>query len=910
MNMNDSSHSPRIFIGREKELDLLEKWFHDKESQHWFMVLTGGGGVGKSQLLEHFADKERSSVNPAMVTSHIIDLYWTAHQTEIGILRSLASQLAGPDGFVSFNKILSKNEPSRDISDEVRDAFFDGYKRLDQKSILLLFDTLEVASDSAIRFFLQTAPQLKSINSGMRILTASRPPLPIELVDSDFVKLLPLDGLTFSEFSECVRKAVEGRKVPEDTIKRVHTTTNGKPIWAGLLADWINYGNDPSKIDTSSFEAFKENVLQPISVPSEPEDTIILAMAHLSRRCNEQILSHVLSGVADRLGIEIPQILEDLSGVSFVKYKKPIGDDTGVCLLHDEMRDLVYDLLQKRIDPWGSIRKDWSRKAVEYYDNEIQQLNSKSQASLLDFQVLNAERLYYSFHLGSDEAFDRYQKLFAQAKSTDVLEELNEEVDAARKAFKIELSPPNERRYILNEALVDHRRERYVEAIEKFNTLNNDSQCETELLANARWRLVMAHTLIGELQNAIDMGIEWTKWLQEKIQNTAVNDDSRKTLTRQLASLHSQLGQAYRKQGNAKVAVETYNRALNLYYQSDSPHDEVANTRINLVGAYLELGLELGLSGKALEQCKAAYRAYKVLDDPYHLGRVHNVWGLIHDGMLEEDKAKEHFDKALQYFRDARNRRGQGMCQVAQARMIRRELSYQEKHKEEKLSVEQQEGNYKIVNDLLDAAIANLKGRDLALLAIAFNEKGTLLRERKRFDEAIQLFNESNKIAGTLSHKHRLADNLQDMAQTFYQKNEFDKAIEFAEKAIDCGYPQPSGRARRTIADVLFDRQDYDGAFEAICHSCTEIVQLDTGSLGDGPLRRTRLYEEWIDWVVNLLLKLPTVEERDIRRRQLIKCWNKGTINGEMLSVAHPDFISALENLVYDDKWNNTHNRG
>ncbi|HKX33169.1 MAG TPA: tetratricopeptide repeat protein [Blastocatellia bacterium] len=758
---------------------------------------------------------------------------------------------------------------------------------------MLVFDTLEKAGGSAIRFLTQTAPHLKEVNSNTYILAAGRQ-IPAELVDSKYVEKLPLGGLNENDFSRFFSETVNGRSIPEEIARRVHTVSKGRPIWAGLFADWTNAGNDPVSIDTSGFEKFREQVLQPVSNLREPEDTLILAMAHLSRRCNESLLSHVLSGVTDKLGIDIPKQVKKLARFTFVKYIEPIGDDVGSCLLHDEMRDLVHDHLWRILDTSGRQRKEWSRKAVTFYDREIRRAEAKAQPVALDLQELNAERLYYLFHVNPVEAFDCYQRLFTEARSTDVLEELNEEIAVAQRDFGEELPQPLKRRYLLKLADVDMHRERYARAIERFTALSEDVDCEVEILANARWRLMMVYNLHGEFQRSVARGDEWKVWLESRLHNLQPGDDAYKALNLELASLYSQLGYSYRLQSIPSEAAGHYNKALELYHRFGASRDLIANTRTNLAAAYLQLGQ----STKALEQCKAAYHAYLPIGDPYHLGRVHNVWGLIHDGFIQEDAALEQYNKAIQFFQEARSKRGQGMSQVAQARMLRRQ--HWHKHRKSAIPPEETERTFKKIGELIDAAIANLESGDPVLRATAIGEKGALLRAQGRFDEAVVLFRESNKIARKIKHNHQIADTLQSMARALYHKGDFETAIELAEEAISYEVPRPSGRARRTIADIHFRRKNYEGAFEEISRSCSEIVQMDTGSLGDSPARRDQVYGEWIDWVKRLLLELPTAEERQARTRQLIDRWNGLEVDGEPLGMLHPEFVSVLENLEYN----------
>lgn len=292
------------------EVTEFSSWLRDSERQQWVTALIGPGGIGKSQLIEHIADTEQRKED-VLVTVRTIDLYWTAHQVEVGILRSIALQLGGESSFANFFRLLRDTTLPKDASDLIRGAFFDDYTNLSQKSVLLIFDTLEVASDSAIRFLTKVAPRLRSINPNTRILIAGRQ-LPLVLARLDYIRTINLKGLTREDFSEYL-SAVTGRDVPTEIVARVHEITDGRPMWAGLLADWIKAGNAPLNIDTKSFEDFRRDVLKPVENLNIPENFAVLAIAHLNRRCNEKLLSRVLSD----FNIDAAKIIESLSGFTF-----------------------------------------------------------------------------------------------------------------------------------------------------------------------------------------------------------------------------------------------------------------------------------------------------------------------------------------------------------------------------------------------------------------------------------------------------------------------------------------------------------------------------------------------------------------------------------------------------------------
>jgi tetratricopeptide (TPR) repeat protein len=450
------------------------------------------------------------------------------------------------------------------------------------------------------------------------------------------------------------------------------------------------------------------------------------------------------------------------------------------------------------------------------------------------------------------------------------------------------------RHYRLRQSQVEHQRERYNNAIEILDKLNGDSECELALLAMVRRGLITSHTLGGNVQKAIDDGEKWISWLEPLIQNSH-DEITSQSLSKELGALYSQLGQAYRKQNRSLTARDYYEKALKLYDQfANAAKAEIASTKINLAFVYHELGR----FSEALAQCRAALWINEKLGDPYQLGRSHNVLGIIYDGVLREDDARGHFEKALQYFEEAKSKRGQAMARIAYGRMLRQKQLYNEKR--ERTIIDLSERLYSEAEEMLDRAITDLRETEVdpSLLAVALNEKATLFRQQKKLDESLKLFNESSDIAYETMNRYRLADNLQDIAIVYYLKGEFDLALESANKAIQEAaddHPHISGRARRTIASVLYDRGDIEGAFSAISDSCIEIVRVDPECFTDSFTRKERLLEEWLDWVKDLIDRLPTTEMKNRKIEQLIQRWHEGEIDGKPLITIHPGFIETLK---------------
>lgn len=108
--MSEQLYGPKIFVGRQEQIELFEQMLQEPQAK-WILNLWGRGGIGKTQLLHRFIDIARQRPG-VLVTAELIDLYWTAHQRELGILESIARQIA-PEQFAPFFAALRRASAHR-----------------------------------------------------------------------------------------------------------------------------------------------------------------------------------------------------------------------------------------------------------------------------------------------------------------------------------------------------------------------------------------------------------------------------------------------------------------------------------------------------------------------------------------------------------------------------------------------------------------------------------------------------------------------------------------------------------------------------------------------------------------------------------------------------------------------------
>ena len=426
--------SSPIFIGRCEELSLFERLLDNPDDTQWILSIIGAGGQGKTQLLNKFAEivqARRASGQNILVTAKPIDFYWTAHQREAGVLDSLANLLESADEFRGFQTELRKY---RDLSPgdvdpaqlqhmamEARARFLEGYQKLSKdKRIVLLFDTAELAGDALSGFWQNILPRIR-----FNTLIVSVGRQPISLLPEDQVIQIEITGFSDQEISDYLeRQEVEA---DSDLVSRIAMLSGGRPILVAVLVDWFRDGHALSELLAyTQPEEFEKAMVDYIRKLRHPEDRAILAMAHLYRRFDEDILAHILD-----LSIEdATRLILSLSRFTFVKYRPTLGNESGSCLLHDAMRDMVNKYIWSALDPLGEYRLGWSSKIVSYYEDKIEVENDR-----LKRQSFCLERLHYWLDSNLEDAFGFSSVLFEEAvDNSDVglMEAINAEISPYR----------------------------------------------------------------------------------------------------------------------------------------------------------------------------------------------------------------------------------------------------------------------------------------------------------------------------------------------------------------------------------------------------------------------------------------------------------------------------------------------
>jgi tetratricopeptide (TPR) repeat protein len=900
--MTNQNYGSKIFVGREQETvrfeHMLDQLMDKPEDAKWILNVHGPGGIGKTQLLYKYLEvcqQRRERGASLLFTDSLVDFYSTAHQHELAVLKTIAerSDAKSFGDFIvalnSYQKLLSQSEPDpfqvSERAARARERFFDACKSLGDRLVVIFFDTTEQATGSILDTLCDDFRELKGCHPQILIVMAGREPMQLLNFPPDAIESLGLSGFAAEEIQGYfVRQEI---KILPGVAVKIAKLSRGKPILVALTVDWIRNGNDPGELIAFPPDSFEQAIVERVQELNFPENEAIMAMAHFYRRFDEQIMAYLL----ELTGEDAIKLTEELSRFTFVKYRPPLDGRLGSCLLHDEMRVLVNRHVWPIWDPTGEYRRQWTPRIVEYYDRKI-----KTEPDRMERQNFCQERLYYWLSIDIKSAFAYYLELAEQAFAafdTDLLEGINSEVEKVEKLFGKRLDPFMRRRYEYYHALSLYQCERATEAIQLLEGLLINPDTEPHLQAAAHAHLVEFYSDSGSLNQAISTGLDGEKLFDALLGKLKEKDASYSTLQRDFGVLCNNLGYTYRKRYDYAKTIDYYEKALEHFAASGGAYTQRARTDNNL-GFVLH---QLRRDDEALARVNAALDTRRRLKAPYELGFSYNVLGSIRLDQWRLDEAQRYFEHARQEFKSVESERGQALVDIAYGRLLRQ--SGLQKDVLEQMPDPQRE-EYQQANQVLARAVETfLKFKDNFNLSEALNEMGTLFRQQKKWQDSIHCFEESATLSSKIGNRYREADNLQDIGILYDVTGELDKAIVFTQQAIEIANEIDAkylfARAQRTLANVLMKQAQYDKAFESAGTALIYFVMLDPEKS-----KREAFYDEWMIWIRDLVLKLPTQEKVIEKTEYLICRWEQNEDGGRRPVDVYPGFVDRMRLVARD----------
>lgn len=832
------------FVNRAEELGLFKDLLRS-DKPIGVLSIAGDGGAGKTWLMLRAI--QQVAENPRVLCVVPIDFYITAYRSGEGVRESLVQQL-GSEYFADYQRAMDDLARGRQagqsaetiagLEDKVQSAFIDCYNTLAERwdKVLLAFDTFEVVQYELVGRWLidKLLPALRRTI----VLLSGRNNQGI-----DWGRLRDtVDAVTLSEIASddapvyFAKKGVTG--VPEEVIRKLWEVTKGRPLMMDLVIDWLKANIDYKGLISAPQDKLEEELVARVRELREPRHRAILYMAWAHRRLDVEMLKWLMNDDT----IDYPALVEDLSRLSFVKYREPIQS----LLLHDEMRDLVVKHVWGVVDPTVTERQDLSCRIITYYNEYLIPMAANEREQ----RILEAERLFFALYLDLGKGYERFtevfDKLFTDQRYDDC-EILLIEIGFYRGRLPLRRLGEIEWRH----AKLLQQRNRLDESVSLLNQSIN-RQPESELKIS----MYLTRSDCYVRQGLIDQARADRNKALKLAEHIRVSPDIK-------GKVESELGYLHRVLGRWDEAIKWLSRAL----QDTKEEGEVANI-LNTIGYVQALKTDYDT---ALEYCREGLRIRQRLGLEKGQGLSWSTLGEVCRYKGRYGEALECYDQALQIFKEgddqeniARVRQQRGICCVEMGR-----------HEDARADLLSSMSFYETSGNIRDYP------RCLERLA-------RLYYSLENPDQARQRFEEAHKWAEQIFDIDTAVYSLVWLARLAFEEGEVVATIaEYDQQMQDLiqkhGYqnPQHQGQIKVILGHALFREGKHEDALRLYAAGMADIAAQRRGEY---------LVMDYLREIDERINQLPMPDDVMHWSRTLKAVWEQPDVR-----MMHPELVSFCE---------------
>jgi tetratricopeptide (TPR) repeat protein len=675
-----------VFVGREKELALIDEWADRWGTLH-VVAVQGDGGVGKTWLLLEVLRRYRDR-------DDVVALYFDSaeHPFSLQYQMMFLVQHLNPESFPRFLEKIENlthdyyNLPVLEAQARELEVLQIGIREINQvlekRRLIFLVDTLEVWGtelDREINEYTRQFSNALLVSAGRNVREDAMPQFERDFGPQNvtYVELGNFDRVESTSFFNIVD--AEGLISP-GTRAKLHFLTDGRPILLSLSAEWLSRQVPLPEIAGLSLEElstlpeaelgdlreqFEFELVDRVRGLKGPLDRAVLYMAHISRRIDAQVLAALLD-------VQMPdaqELMQQLADLSFIKHN-PV---TGNCMLHDEMKNLINRHAWPYVDPTGDVRRKLARKVItSYYEPRISELALLLRAQLgpdkgpvrratiggteWEQWRLEAECLHYHLQVDEQDGIAYFDERFAEAQRNNHL---------MRMQFLL-----GEMEVTGHKDIRDTLELRKAEALRLRGKAKQAAAICRDVLAREDLSLdnrVSAHNLLGLI--AVSTDPEQARKEYELALQLAQEGDN----ARVMGVLHNNLGQLYRLTSHLDQAVKHFQRATEYSKRVDN-RPLVASATNNL--AYIHR-LRGNLS-QADVLCRVAMAQRKRMGLERDLAYSYLTKGEIDRDRGDLESAERYTKLALRSFDKVSEFRGQIMAYSSLANIRRHMEQYEE----------------------------------------------------------------------------------------------------------------------------------------------------------------------------------------------------------------------------------------
>lgn len=898
-----SSGKNSSFVGRVEELEVIRQAIESSERSTGIFLISGPSGIGKTRLLYEIPSYCQD-LNDVIFTK-LVDCYETSAHVPFSIESRLAKELGPLEKFdQSFaDWVRSRSLPAQaqsTVFEAMRESFLHDYNSQAQRQRLVLrFDTVEVAQRSDLwERIIELAPHLDNtviLLAGQGIDAAQSEIERRYRTYNARIQTLPLLGLGQEETSDFVKKRAPNLFIDSSLQEKIRVLTDGRPVLLSLAVEWLSRSVPIDELEALSLadidalhpeklasirQEVERALVEGILKLTDLADQAVLQMAWVYRRFDIHILS-VLLGITIQ---ECRQLLVHLQGLPFTRVLP-----NGVCVLHDNVRDLVERYDWPIVDPNGTYRLELDFKIVKYYNGlisrqkrktkrlhqratsdkghtqkETQRIFSRLAEAETERWIYEAERLFYKLRADPEAGVTHFANLFDEA---------TEAVPYYRELLVSEVRSQDEKWY---ERLSS--KAGYIVKFYLAKALASATQVET---AHEGFLSLLDHKGATDKQRVdllIQLGntaVRLGKTTEgEEYFNKAL--ELSQSLEYPLLVTQSEHALAWlrRLQGHWDEAARCYRSAL-----QKASAIQAEDQRLKME-AWLKNGLGyiehlLGHNAEAEKHCLDALELWQHLGVPLQLGSIYSTLGEVMTGQDRYTEALHYYNQSLNIFQEQRAWEWQTI--------VYHQMSY----------------SSWCTRDLERAWEYLLRSRKLAAehkisreLPAIFHRWGLLvLDDYHDFVEATKHFERGVEESRRHQNAQMLLENLVALVEIAYRYVRDYALMEQREAEMrsviqtqQSRYLLLEGRLERILAEAAFDQSDYDKALEHYIRAIPMIAQ--HGGYGRYKLSTELLFLE------SRLTELPT---------EVCQSWcNRMRAEWASLSISqtHPELLNLAQKYL------------
>ena len=827
------------FIGREALLNHVFGYIEDWGVHHT-VCIEAPGGIGKTRVIEEIAKWCCSQIDEgsSLIISDVIDFDDPGLRSSKNMGHHIARSL-GEENFEAYfqaqreyQKMQLANISPDELARErlnINKTFADCINMISEKTrVILFYDTTDYIEEGKglWKNFAEVGSQLKNVVQILAGRNSKRIGTYLQKQEVSHVHLIELHPFTDEESQQYLEHKQQQRliTIPPDIARQLIVLSEGKPILIDLATEWLarriplEWMLEESLSTLKSQkrrEEFERQLVQRIAQVRKPIHRLILILSHI-HPLNVEMLEHFMQKFKPKA------LFEEAKAYIFIK---PLPG--GYITLHDEMRRMISKYILPEDDP-HSLRqlRHYSKLAAAYFKKKVSELDAHikevqlkkqghdEQFELRDFLrqeefiktrvTLLLQQLEHTLFLDIDQGFSLFKEITEEARRA-YQSRFAESVCKTAEQFTDQFNSDQRYTFEMLRGRVLYDLGFAKTARELFQRLLDANQENLERKAEIYNALGASEIHLGELDRALQYQKE-SLYIFNKLE--------KKEFVPNLANM---IGRIHRMLGNWTRSIQYYEIALK---EADNIHatpDTIAEIKNNL--SYV-LALEGDLD-KAIRYAKEALTTWEELEFTKKVGIAEMTLGAAYRYQGNYDQALTCHEKAVTHFKEPEDSEGLvrahfhlGFTQWFKGDKTQNAVWYQ-------FALESFERSLRLAE----------KYYHIKELPAILHESSHIYWSLGDKDKARQVNAEAYQKSKDVHDIHYAINSLLAMAEFDYADGKYEN-IPFYAKTLkkefenkQYHFPLFYGRIRRILAEVAFERQEYETSLNYFSEGLTLIAQ-------------------------------------------------------------------------------------